>query len=102
MAKDKHVYGEVDNKADLKKVFSAIRGDVKKADSRPELTELYKRAGYLITLTAAPAWGKKFRGDIRDMRHTAKEEFSKTAHTINSRAEKIGAKADYDESWGKS
>src|SRR5689334_14163939 len=101
MAKDKHIYGEVDNQSDLKKVFSAIRGDVRKADSRPELTELYKRAGYLITLTAAPAWGKKFHGDIQGLRRTAKEEFSKTAHTINSRAEKLGAKADYDEKWGK-
>jgi len=45
MAKDKHIYGEADNKTDLKKVFSEIRDDVEKANSRPKLTELYKRAG---------------------------------------------------------
>ena len=31
MAKDRHVYGEIDNQSDLKKVFSEIRGDVRKA-----------------------------------------------------------------------
>src|SRR5689334_19173132 len=51
MAKDTHVYGEVDNKTDLKEVFSQIRQDVEHAKSRSDLTELYKRAGYLITLT---------------------------------------------------
>ncbi len=31
MAKDTHVYGEVDNKTDLKEVFTEIRKDVEKA-----------------------------------------------------------------------
>jgi len=100
MAKDKHIYGEVDNKTDLKKVFSEIRDDVEKANSRPKLTELFKRAGYLITLTAAPAWKKKFDGDIQGIRKTAEEEFGKTARKINSQAKKIGAQGDYDETWG--
>jgi len=35
MAQARHFYGEVDNKSDLKKVFSEIRGGVKNAKGRP-------------------------------------------------------------------
>jgi hypothetical protein len=56
MAQDTHIYEEVNSKTGLKRIFMEIRHDVKEAKSRPELTELYKRAGYLITLTHAPAW----------------------------------------------
>jgi hypothetical protein len=100
MAKDTHIYGEVDNKSDLKKVFSEIRDDVEKADSRPALTELYRRAGYLITLTNASSWEKKFGDEIDDIRDTAEEEFSKTARKINRRAGEVGTDANYDEKWG--
>ena len=60
MAHDTHIYGEVTSKTSLKKIFQEIRRDVDEAKSRPTLTELYKRAGYLITLTHAPAWEEKF------------------------------------------
>ena len=56
MAHDAHVYGEIDSRTDLKNVFLEIRHDVESAHSRPALTELHKRAGYLITLTHAPSW----------------------------------------------
>lgn len=101
MAKDTHIYGEVDNKTDLKKVFSEIRQDVENANTRSGLTELYRRAGYLITLTNASSWEKKFGDEIDDIRETAEEEFGKTARKINSQAEKIGTDADYDEKWGE-
>lgn len=100
MAKDTHIYGEVDNKTDLKEVFSEIRDDVEKAGSRPELTELYRRAGYLITLTNASSWEKKFGDDLDDIRNTAEDEFAKTARVINRRAEQVGTDANYDEKWG--
>ena len=100
MAKDTHIYGEVDNKTDLKNIFSEIRQDVEKARSRSDPTELYRRAGYLITLTNASSWEKKFGGDIRDIREVAEEEFAKTARKINRRAEEIGVDANYDEAWG--
>ncbi len=100
MAQDTHVYGEVNNKTDMKDVFSKIRADVEEANSRSELTELYRRAGYLITLTNASSWEKKYGDDIDDIRKTAEDEFKKTARKINSRAEKIGTDADYDEKWG--
>ncbi len=101
MATDRHVYGEVNSKTGLKKVFTDIRRDIGSAGSRPTLTELYKRAGYLITLTYAPSWEKKFGRQAGSLRKIGQEEFRKTAKKINSRAKKIGAEADFDEEWGK-
>ncbi|MGE5443831.1 MAG: hypothetical protein ACM3SR_04420 [Ignavibacteriales bacterium] len=100
MAQAKHIYGEVNSKTGLKKVFMDIRHDVSSAKSRPALTELYKRAGYLITLTHAPSWKEKFRKDALAFRMIGKKEFHKTAKKINSRAKQIGTNADFDEKWG--
>ena len=101
MAAERQIYGKIDSKTDMKKVFSEIRRDVDRASSRPALTELYKRAGYLITLTYAPSWEEKFGREARSLRQTGEEEFRKTARKINRRAEVIGTEADYDESWGE-
>jgi hypothetical protein len=98
---DQHVYGEVDNVTDLRNIFQAIRGDVEKAGSRQELTELYRRAGYLVTLTYAPAWQKKFGPEVEELRRVAEEEFARTARVINERAAAIGTEPSYDETWGK-
>lgn len=100
MAHDTHIYGEVDNKTDLRHIFLEIRKDVDKAKSRGDLTELYRRAGYLITLTHAPSWQEKFGDDASDLRSTAEDEFATTARKINRSAEDIGTEADYDEKWG--
>jgi hypothetical protein len=100
MAQERRIYGEVENKTDLREVFSAIRDDVEKAKSREALTELYRRAGYLITLTHAPSWREKFGDEADDLRDEAEQEFSKTARAINRRAGAIGTEADYDEKWG--
>ena len=101
MAQDTHIYEEVNSKTGLKRIFMEIRHDVKEAKSRPELTELYKRAGYLNTLTHAPAWKTKFGREVDEFRKVAKEEFGATARKINSRARQIGTESDYDETWGE-
>jgi hypothetical protein len=101
MAHDAHVYGEVDSVNDLKEVFLEIRRDVEAAHSRPGLTELYKRAGYLITLTHSPSLQKWFGRSVGKVRNTAQKEFAVTARRINHRAKQIGTEADYDENWGK-
>ena len=101
MAEETHIYGEVHRKSDLRKIFTAIRHDVKEASSRPDLTELYKRAGYLITLTHAPSWKEKFGKEARELRKFVEKEFGTTARTINRRARSLGAVADYDETWGE-
>jgi hypothetical protein len=96
----RHIYGSVDNKSDIHKIFSEIRADVAGAESRADLTELYKRAGYLITLTYAPSWNKKFGDEAKQLRYLAEAEFKKTAQKINARANKLGEVPSYDENWG--
>jgi len=101
MAQDRHIYGKIDSETGMRQVFMDIRRDVENADSRPGLTELYKRAGYLITLTYAPSWEEKFgRDEAAALRAVGEEEFSKTAKKINHRAAQIGTEADYHEKWG--
>jgi hypothetical protein len=100
MAPERHIYSEINSQTDLQNVFSAIRCDVAGAGSRPALTELYKRAGYLITLLHAPSWEKKF-GPAAAVRKIAEHEFSITAQRINRRARQIGTEPDYDETWAQ-
>lgn len=100
MAKDTHIYGEVNSKTGLQRVFRDIRHDVTEAHSRAGLTELYRRAGYLITLTHAPSWKEKFGRQAGTLRHVAEDEFSSTARKINSRAKTLGVEAGYDTKWG--
>ena len=101
MAVQRNIYGEINSKTGMRKVFTSIRRNVDQAKSRPALSELYKRAGYLVTLTHAPSWKKKFGHDAVQMRKVGEEEFGRTARKINSRARKINAQANYDEKWGK-
>lgn len=100
MADQQQIYGKVDNKTDLKEVFREIRDDVDSADSRDQLTELYRRAGYLITLSHAPSWQEKFGDEAEELREVAEDEFSKTARKVNRQADEIGTEPDYDETWG--
>ncbi len=101
MAATRQIYGEVKSETGLRKIFSEIRRDVKEAKSRPALTELYKRAGYLITLTHAPSWREKFGKDSDKLHAVGEDEFRKTARIINRRAAAIGTEASYDETWGE-
>jgi hypothetical protein len=101
MSQDRHIYGEINSRTGMKRVFQEIRREVDRARARPDLTELYKRAGYLITLTHAPSWHEKFGREANELRQVGKEEFAKTAHKINRRAAQIGTEADYDDSWGE-
>ena len=100
MAEDRHIYGTVNSKTGMKRVFGDIRRDIEDAKSRPALTELYKRAGYMIALTYAPSWEEKFGREAGTLRRVGQDEFRKTARKINRRAEAIGTDADYHEQWG--
>jgi hypothetical protein len=95
-------YGEVNNEGDLREIFAEIGEDVAAANSRDELTRLYRRAEYLIALTYAPASQKKFDGRVDALRRTGESEFATTARASNRRAAEIGTPADYDEAWGPS
>lgn len=101
MTHDPHIYGTINSEAGMRRVFTEIRDDVASAESRPDLTKLYRRAGYLITLTFAPSWHEKFGTDeAKALRAVGADEFCKTAKEINHRAVQVGTKADYDEKWG--
>lgn len=101
MAQAQDIYGEINSETDMREVFGDIRKEVENASSRAALTELYRRAGYLITLTYAPTWQKKFGSDeAAALRAVGEQQFSKTASAINARAGQIGTDADYDETWG--
>lgn len=97
----KPVYGHVSGKSDIDKIFAEIRDDLRHAHSRATLTELYRRAGYLITLTYAPAWDERFGSKASDLRREAEAQFRTLVHQINSKAQRIGVDGDYDERWGK-
>lgn len=101
MSDASNIYQSVDNKTDVHELALKIREDVEVAESRAAVTELHRRAGYLLTLSHSSAWKEKFGDDIGEIRDTAQEEFGITARKINRRAEDIGTDADYDESWGE-
>lgn len=100
MVEGTQISGEINIKTDLEKVFTAIRGIVEIANSHSDLTELYNRAGYLITLIYEPSWVEKFGRDALVLRKIGEQEFRKTARWINRRAKQIGAEAIFDEDCG--
>ena len=99
MTKDTHRYSEVDDKADLRRIFREIREDVENATTRENLTELYKRTGYMITMTHATPLEEKHDRDMKQRREITESEFARTVRVINNRAKEIGTDADYNENW---
>ena len=94
------VYGHIDSPADLDRVFGEIREDANRAGARPELTRLYRRARYLVTLTYSRPWRAKFGSDAPSLQAQARRQFKATVRAINARAEEIGTEADYDDRSG--
>ena len=84
---------------DLHQVFREIREGVENAQTREELTELYKRTGYMITMTHATPVEEKQDREIKRRRETTEHEYTRTVHAINKRAGEIGVEADYNENW---
>lgn len=94
-----HRYSEIDDKADLRRIFREIREDVEKATTRENLTELYKRTGYMITMTHATPLEEKHDREMKRRREITEAEFVSTVRAINNRAKNIGTEADYNENW---
>ena len=101
MTKDTQSKNEVHHQTDLKRTFSEIREDVEKARSREDLTELYKKTAYMITMTHASPVVETDDQEMRSRRAITEEEFAKTVRVINEQAKKIGVEADYNEDWEK-
>ncbi len=99
MLEHKLSYLEIDSKTVLMKAFAEIRDEVESAASPQELSELYYRAGYLVSLANDAFWERKFFDNIEEVHQTAEEEFRRTARRINGRAERLGSDGNYDEVW---
>ena len=98
MAGDPPTDSEV-NKINLRQIFREIREDVEQVTTREALTELYKQAGYYITLTHSTPIDEKVDRTIKTQRGITEREFARTVRKINQRAKKIGTEADFNESW---
>lgn len=95
------IYGQVQSADDLSIIYKQIRADVRDAGTAEELRRLYRRAGYLATLTYSRTWEKKFSDDIYAMRGTAFVEFEATARAINDKLCALGFSRSYDALWGQ-
>jgi hypothetical protein len=83
----------------MKGRFKEIREAVGEAQSKEELTELYKRSVYMILMTHSSPIDEKVDRDLKRKRQAAEREFARTVRLINKQAKKIGVEADYDENW---
>jgi hypothetical protein len=90
---------EKTNQIDVKHIFQKLRDEVEQVTSRENLDKLYKRTGYMITLTHSIPIQENYSGPLTAQRRMAEEEFTKTVRKINEHAKKIGTQADYNEKW---
>lgn len=87
------------NQIDVKHIFQKLREEVEQAAAREDLDKLYKRTGYMITLTHAIPEQEYQHNSGNDQRRQAEDEFTKTIRKINEQAKKIGTEANYNEMW---
>jgi hypothetical protein len=92
---------EVHVTTDVERTFQEIREAVEKAQSKEDLTELYKQTVYMILMTHSSPIDEKHDKDMRRRREVTEIEFSSTVRLINSQAKKIGVESDYNENWEK-
>jgi len=90
---------EVHVGTDVRHTFKDIREAVQKAQSKEDLTELYKQTVYMILMTHSSPIDEKIDKDLRRRRGTTEREFARTVRMINKQAKKIGIEADYSENW---
>ena len=84
---------------DVRRTFQEIREAVEKAQSKEDLTELYKQTVYMILMTHSSPIDEKHDKDMRKRREVTEREFTDTVRLINKQAEKLGVEADYNENW---
>ena len=98
MTKDTLINEEIHDRTNLKRTFEEIRTALEKAQSREDLTELYKQTVYMILMTHSTPLDEKDT-EMKRRRETTEKEFSRTVHLINEQAKKIGVEANYNEDW---
>jgi hypothetical protein len=92
------LYSDVDSKT-MKVLFDRIRRDVANAQSREALTEIYERAGGLVSLTDARSWKLKHTRNAADLCALSKDEFRTIAKNIKRRAHQLGTEPNFAETW---
>jgi hypothetical protein len=99
MRRDTLLNEEVNSdRTNVRQTFKEIRDALDKAQSREDLTELYKQTAYMILMTHSTPIDEKDR-EMKRRRETAEREFARTVRVINRRAKKIGVEPDYNEDW---
>jgi len=99
MRRDTLLNEEVNSdRTNVRQTFKEIRDAVDKAQSREDLTELYKQTAYMILMTHSTPIDEKDR-EMKRRRETTEREFARTVRVINRRAKKIGVEPDYNEDW---
>jgi len=99
MTNETHTHVEGNARTDPRGRFKEIREALEQAQSKEELTELYKRTVYMILMTHSSPIDEKVDRDLKRKREMAEREFTRTVRAINKYARKIGMEADYDENW---
>ena len=94
-----HDKNDVNPRTDMRGTFKEIRDDVEKAQTKEDLTELYKRSVYMILMTHSSPVDEKLDREMKTKRETAEREFVRVVRRINRRAEKMGVEANYSEDW---
>jgi hypothetical protein len=100
MAKDTLIEEIHEDRKHVRRTFKEIRDVVEKAESREDLTELYKQTVYMILMTHSSPLNENDR-EMKKRREAAEREFGRTVRLINRKAKKIGAEPDYNEDWEK-
>ena len=99
LTREPHDKNDVNPRTDLRGTFREIRSDIEKAQSKEELTELYKRSVYMILMTHSSPLDEKLDRELKMKREITEKEFARSVRMINRRAKKIGVEADYSEDW---
>jgi len=100
MAKDTLIEEIHEDRKHVRRTFKEIREVLEKAESKEDLTELYKQTVYMILMTHSAPLNEKDM-EMKKRRETAEREFARTVRMINDRAKQIGVEADYSEDWEK-
>lgn len=99
LPKEPHDKDDVNPRTDLRGTFKEIREHIEKAQSKEDLTELYKRSVYMILMTHSSPIDDKLDRELKKKRETTESEFVRSVRLINRQAKKLGLEADYNEDW---
>jgi uncharacterized protein YegL len=99
MTRDTLINEEIhSDRTDVQHTFQEIRDALEKAQSREDLTELYKQTVYMILMTHSTPVDEKDK-EMKRRRETTEKEFARTVRLINEQAKKIGVEPNYNENW---